>query len=191
MFTYFFMSTWFCIWIRPDPKLFTYPDPDLGSGQVFLRLKTAKHYIFTELFFFPIYFYGFLCICTTYLCRPSEASTRYCVIPGGYPLRADRVCHVLGRSWIRTQDYWFAVRCATIEPPLLLNEPPLLFNWATSPPFEPPLLLMSHLSSLIEPPLLLQLQNYTYNWHGFFLQNLADLEPWGQILESLISNIFF
>ncbi len=41
---------------------------------------------------------------------------------------------MLGRSWIRTQDYWFVVRCTTIEPPLLLNwatSPP---DWATSPP---------------------------------------------------------
>ncbi len=36
-------------------------------------------------------------------------------------LRTDRVFRVLGRSWIRTQDYCFAVRCATTEPPLLLK----------------------------------------------------------------------
>ncbi len=34
-------------------------------------------------FFFLYIFRGFVCI--VYLCRPSEASTQYCAIPGGYP----------------------------------------------------------------------------------------------------------
>ncbi len=29
-------------------------------------------------------------------------------------LRTDRVCCVQGRSWLWTQDYWFAVRCVLI-----------------------------------------------------------------------------
>ncbi len=55
-----------------------------------------------------------------YLCRPSEASTRYCVIPGGYP----------------PQD-WQSLPCAGEE---LDSNPGLLicsqvrYHWATSPP---------------------------------------------------------
>ncbi len=37
-------------------------------------------------------------------------------------LRTDRVGYVLGRSRIRTRNYWFSLRCTTIEPPLLLTE---------------------------------------------------------------------
>ncbi len=55
-----------------------------------------------------------------YLCCPSEASTRYCVIPGGYP----------------PQD-WQSLPCAGEE---LDSNPGLLicsqvrYHWATSPP---------------------------------------------------------
>jgi hypothetical protein len=56
----------------------------------------------SDLFFFS-YIFLEVFVHTEYLCRPSEASTRYCVIPGGYPPQDDRVCHVLGRSWIQTQ----------------------------------------------------------------------------------------
>ncbi len=55
-----------------------------------------------------------------YLCRPSEASTWYCVIPGGYP----------------PQD-WQSLPCAGEE---LDSNPGLLicsqvrYHWATSPP---------------------------------------------------------
>ncbi len=36
----------------------------------------------TEVFFSFIFLWVFVYM---YLCRPSEASTRYCAIPGGYP----------------------------------------------------------------------------------------------------------
>ncbi len=70
-----------------------------------------------------------------YLCRPSEASTRFCVIPSGYPPQD-------GQSLL----------CAGEE---LDSNPGLLicsqvrYHWATfPPPIEPPLLLaLSHLSS--------------------------------------------
>jgi hypothetical protein len=60
-----------------------------------------------------------LCICTSAAPqRPAQGTVSSQVATH---LRTDKVCRVLGRSWIRTQDYWFAVRCATIEPPLLLK----------------------------------------------------------------------
>ncbi len=70
-----------------------------------------------------------------YLRRPSEASTWYCVIPGGYP----------------PQD-WQSLQCTGEE--LDSNPGILIFSqvryfWATSPPS------LSHLSSFFEPPLLL------------------------------------
>ncbi len=60
-----------------------------------------------------LYLKGFLCICM-YLCRPSEASTRYCVIPGGYPPQDWQSLPCAGEELdsnpgllrIRTQDYW-------------------------------------------------------------------------------------
>ncbi len=61
-----------------------------------------------------------------YLCRPSEASTWYCVIPGGYP----------------PQD-WQSSPCAGEELDLnsgLLICSQVCYHWATSPP-------KSHLSS--------------------------------------------
>ncbi len=70
---------------------------------------------------FPIYFYEFLCILCTSAGpqRPAHGTLSSQVATH---LRTDRVCRVLGRSWIRTQDCWFAVRCATFEPPLLLMQ---------------------------------------------------------------------
>ncbi len=55
-----------------------------------------------------------------YLCHPSEASTRYCVIPGGYP----------------PQD-WQSFPCAGEEldlNPRLLICSQVRYHWATSPP---------------------------------------------------------
>jgi hypothetical protein len=37
-----------------------------------------------DVVFFLYIFLGFF-VLTEYLCRPLEASTEYCVIPGGYP----------------------------------------------------------------------------------------------------------
>ncbi len=77
-------------------------------------------------YFFSYIFLGFFCV-YMYLCRPSEASTRYCVIPGGYP----------------PQD-WQSLPCAGEE---LDSNPGLLicsqvhYHWAPSPP------KLSHLSS--------------------------------------------
>ncbi len=87
--------------------------------------------------FFSFTFLGvFLYI--VYLCRPSEASTWYCVIPGGYP-----------------PEDWQSLPCAGEEldsNPGLLICSQMRYHWATSPPsIEPPLLLT------IEPPLLLWL----------------------------------
>ncbi len=54
-----------------------------------------------------------------YLCRPSEASTRYCAIPGGYP----------------PQD-WQSLPCAgeelDLNPGLLICSQ-VRYHWATSP----------------------------------------------------------
>ncbi len=98
----------------------------LGRWTFFLTLKGhhlgfyKKHFAASWvqfIFFSFIFLWFFLCICTSAAPQrpahgtvPSQVATH---------LRTDRVCRVLGRSWIRTQDYWFAVRCATIEPPLL------------------------------------------------------------------------
>jgi hypothetical protein len=41
----------------------------------------------TKNYFFFLYTFRFFFVYTVYLCRPSEASTQYCVIPGGYPPR--------------------------------------------------------------------------------------------------------
>jgi hypothetical protein len=86
-------------------------------------------------FFFPYIFLGFFVY--MYLCRPSEASTRYCVIPGGHP----------------PQD-WHSLPCAGEE---LDSNPGLLicsqvrYYWATSPPFEPPLLLTPNIQKDVHP----------------------------------------
>ncbi len=72
---------------------------------------------FLHFLLFPIYFLGVF-VYTEYLCCPSEASTRYCVIPGGYP----------------PQDWW-SLPCAGEE---LNSNPGLLiwsqvrYHWATS-----------------------------------------------------------
>ncbi len=49
-------------------------------------------------FFFPLYFYGFLCICTS----AAPQSPAHGTVPSQVAthLRTDRVCRVLGRSWI-------------------------------------------------------------------------------------------
>jgi hypothetical protein len=82
-----------------------------------------------------------------YLCRPSEASTRYCVIPGGNP----------------PQD-WQSFPCAgeelDLNPGLLICSQ-VRYHWATFPPnIEPPLLLS------IEPPLLLEVLFFIYSSAG-------------------------
>ncbi len=97
--------------------------------------------MFSSTDFFSYIFLGFF-VYMDYLCLPSEASTRYCVIPGGYP----------------PQD-WQNLPCAGEEldsNPGLLICSQVCYHWATSPPsietplllIEPPLLLLSHLSSL-------------------------------------------
>ncbi len=98
--------------------------------QLWILFKEIEARFCAQFFFFPVYFYGILCICTSAAPqRPAHGTVSSQVATH---LRTDRVCRVLGRSWIRTQDYWFAVRCATIEPPLL---EPLshLSSKATSP----------------------------------------------------------
>ncbi len=81
----------------------------LECGQdIFLIQKRLEWWKF---FFSPVYFYGFLFICTSAAPqRPAHGTVSSQVATH---LRTDRVCRVLGRSWIWTQDYWFAVRCAT------------------------------------------------------------------------------
>ncbi len=69
-----------------------------------LKMFIQRHSPTKTFFFFSYIFLGVF-VYIMYLCRPSEASTWCCVIPGGTHLRTDRVCRVLGRSWIRTQDY--------------------------------------------------------------------------------------
>ncbi len=113
-------------WSRISPSMsmivighsLLYSDKD-GAVWCMMFIDSLDDY--SLIFFFPLYFYGFLCICTSAAPQrpahgtvPSQVATH---------LRTDRVCRVLWRSWIWTQDYWFAVRCATIEPPLhlLLN----------------------------------------------------------------------
>ncbi len=73
-------------------------------------------------FFLPIYFFVFLgggCIlwCTSAAPqRPAHGTVPYQLATH---LRTGWARSVLGRSRIQTRDYWFAVKCATIEPPLL------------------------------------------------------------------------
>ncbi len=56
--------------------------------------------------FFPLYiFTGF--VYTEYLCRPFGPLHGTVPSQAAVHLMTDRVCRVLGRSWIRTQDYWF------------------------------------------------------------------------------------
>ncbi len=55
-----------------------------------------------------------------YLFCLSEASILYWAIHAVTHLGTDKVCHGLGRSRIRSRDYCIEIRCATIEPRLLL-----------------------------------------------------------------------
>jgi hypothetical protein len=67
-----------------------------------------------------LYIFGGFCVYVLYLCRPSEASTRYCVIPGGYPPQG-----------------WQSLPCAgeklDLNPGLLICSQ-VRYHWATSPP---------------------------------------------------------
>ncbi len=56
-----------------------YPYPCCAPGPMFPPVVT--HFLSQFLYFLG----GGFCVLYMYLCRPSEASTRYCVIPGGYP----------------------------------------------------------------------------------------------------------
>ncbi len=80
-----------------------------------------------EIFFFSLYIFRSFCVQYMYLCRPSEASSRYCVIPGGYP-----------------PQEWQSLPCAgeklDLNPGLLICSQ-VRYHWATSPPWIlPPLL---------------------------------------------------
>ncbi len=59
----------------------------------------------TDIFFFFLYIFRFfLCICTSAAPqRPAHGTVSSQVATH---LRTDRVCRVLGRSWIRTQENW-------------------------------------------------------------------------------------
>ncbi len=63
-------------------------------------LRTGEKYIF----FFSYIFLGFLCILSTSATpqRPAHGTVPSQVATH---LRTDRISCVLGRSWIRTQDY--------------------------------------------------------------------------------------
>jgi hypothetical protein len=121
------------IWNPKDPN----PDQTVGFGSISSRKAgsgslpkgSGSATMLYTVFFFPIYFHRFLCICTS--AAPQRPAHRTVSSQVATHLRTDRVFRVLGRSWIWTQDYWFAVRCATIEPPLLLLEPPLLLQCST------------------------------------------------------------
>ncbi len=66
-----------------------------------MRSAVCTYYI--GIMFFPLYFQGFLCMCTSAAPqRPAHGTVSSQVATH---LRTDRVCRVLGRSWIRTQDY--------------------------------------------------------------------------------------
>jgi hypothetical protein len=91
-----------------------------------------------------------------YLCRPSEASTWYCVIPGGDP----------------PQD-WQSLPCAGEEldsNPGLQTCSQVRSHWATSPPSS------SHLSSFIEPPLLYSLPGCRFGYRGVIWPILRNIQ---------------
>ncbi len=93
-------------------------------------IPKTSHFLFFSFIFLWVVVY-------MYLCRPSEASTRYCVIPGGYPPQDWQslpcageeldsnpgllICSQVRYHWASLQSgalplSQFAVRCATIEP---------------------------------------------------------------------------
>ncbi len=64
-------------WVTYDlPSRFTCPQ-ELAKNKV--KSLHSKKYFFFSFIFLWVFVY------IVYLCRPSEASTWYCVIPGGYP----------------------------------------------------------------------------------------------------------
>jgi hypothetical protein len=68
-----------------------------------------------EIFFFSYIFLGVLCVLCTSAApqRPAHGTVPFQVTTH---LRTDRVCRVLGRSWIRTQEAGFEPRGAGFEP---------------------------------------------------------------------------
>jgi hypothetical protein len=64
---------------------------------------------------------------SVYVCCPSKRPAQNSVpSPMANHLVKDRVCLGLGKNQIRTLDNCSAVRCVTIEPPLLLYIPPII-----------------------------------------------------------------
>jgi hypothetical protein len=64
---------------------------------------TQRHLSAKENLFFSYLFLGFFCICTSAAPqRPAHGTVSSQVATH---LRPDGVCRVLGRSWIRIQDY--------------------------------------------------------------------------------------
>jgi hypothetical protein len=64
--------------------------------------------------------YSIDCVPLNFQCLVSAEPLVFLTSLWWLPTSGLAVCRVLGRIWIRTQDYRFAVRCAPIEPPLLL-----------------------------------------------------------------------
>ncbi len=86
-----------------------------------LFYRWARFTGFAKFFFFFSYiFFGVLLCIYIYLCRPSEASTQYCVIPGGDP----------------PQDWQSLPRAGEEQDsnPGLLICSQMRYHWATSPP---------------------------------------------------------
>jgi hypothetical protein len=102
---------------------------------------------------------------TVYLCPPPPKRPAHGTVPSQVAthLRTDRVCRVLGRSWIRTQDSWFGPR----TPDLVSRTPDLnpgLLIWTQDSWFEPR-------TPDLNPGLLIWAQN---SWFG---PRTPDLNP--------------
>ncbi len=78
---------------------------DGGRGEYikFVELDRGKVHDLVKGFFLYIFLWFFVYICTSAAPqRPAHGTVSSQVAAH---LRTDRVCRVLGRSWIRTQDY--------------------------------------------------------------------------------------
>ncbi len=108
---------------------------------------------FLHFLFFLYIFRGF--VYTEYLCCPSEGSTRYCVIPDGYP----------------PQDWWSLPSAGEeldLNPGLLICSQ-VHYHWATSPP------TLSQLSSNIEPTLLFFASRFDLLWSKYEGQHKTSI----------------
>jgi hypothetical protein len=81
----------------------TWPQPHVATLKILHIMWYTNHVMLHVYHFFSYIFLVFFCICTS--AAPQKPAHGTVSSQVATHLRTNRICRVLGRSWIQTQDY--------------------------------------------------------------------------------------